>query len=124
MAIIGLNLPKICDQLGSGVAAGPRLASMPWLARFMDRKRCQKPITAFHSEMVPVTFASFSRLVQQADCVWQQAASLQEGRFAPGTIKLTSGAAELRFDSGTNVVLKNPCELAIETADSARLLAG
>lgn len=64
------------------------------------------------------------RLVQQADCVWQQAASLQEGRFAPGTIKLTSGAAELRFDSGTNVVLNGPCELAIETTDSARLLAG
>ena len=64
------------------------------------------------------------RLVQQADCVWQQAASLQEGRFTPGMIKLTSGAAELRFDSGTNVVLNGPCELAIETADSARLLAG
>ncbi len=44
--------------------------------------------------------------------------------FSAGTIKLTSGAAELRFDSGTNVILEGPCELLVNTADSARLLAG
>jgi ferric-dicitrate binding protein FerR (iron transport regulator) len=64
------------------------------------------------------------RLVQQADCIWEQGPSLQEDRFSPGMIKLTSGAAELRFDSGTNVILEGPCELKIETVDSAELLAG
>lgn len=64
------------------------------------------------------------RLVQQADCVWEQGPSLQEDRFSPGMLKLTSGAAELRFDSGTNVILEGPCELKIETVDSAQLLAG
>jgi len=44
--------------------------------------------------------------------------------LSAGMIKLTSGAAELRFDSGTNVVLEGPCELLVSTADSARLLAG
>lgn len=63
-------------------------------------------------------------LIQQTDCVWQQAPALQDGRFTTGPIELASGAAELRFDSGTNVVLEGPCRLEIQTADSARLLAG
>jgi ferric-dicitrate binding protein FerR (iron transport regulator) len=62
--------------------------------------------------------------IAQAACVWQQSPSLPNGMFNAGMIKLTSGAAELRFDSGTNVVLEGPCELLINTADSARLLAG
>lgn len=64
------------------------------------------------------------RLVQQSDCIWEQAPSLQEDRFSTGMIKLISGAAELRFDSGTNVILEGPCELSVETVDTARLLAG
>jgi ferric-dicitrate binding protein FerR (iron transport regulator) len=64
------------------------------------------------------------RLVQQANCIWEQAPSLQEDRFRTGMIKLVSGAAELRFDSGTNVILEGPCELSVETVDTARLLAG
>jgi FecR protein len=64
------------------------------------------------------------RLIQQADCVWQQAPSLQEDRFSAGMINLVSGAAEFRFDSGTNIILEGPCELTVETVDSARLLAG
>lgn len=64
------------------------------------------------------------RLVQQANCIWEQAPSLQEDRFRTGMIKLVSGTAELRFDSGTNVILEGPCELSVETVDTARLLAG
>lgn len=71
-----------------------------------------------------LTTVSLGRLIQQADCVWSRKPSLREDRFSPGTIKLTSGAAELRFDSGTNVILEGPCELNIETVDSAELLAG
>jgi ferric-dicitrate binding protein FerR (iron transport regulator) len=64
------------------------------------------------------------RVVPQADCLWGLAPSLQGDRFSTGMIKLASGAAELRFDSGTNVILEGPCELEVETTDSARLLAG
>lgn len=64
------------------------------------------------------------RLVQQANCIWEQAPSLREDRFGAGLLKLVSGAAELRFDSGTNVIMEGPCELSVEAVDTARLLAG
>lgn len=70
------------------------------------------------------TVQPLGKWIGQADCVWQQPPSLSDGLFNAGKIKLTSGAAELRFDSGTNIVLEGPCELVINTADSARLLAG
>jgi len=64
------------------------------------------------------------RWIAQAACVWQQPPSPTDEMFNAGMIKLISGAAELRFDSGTNVILEGPCELLVNTADSARLLAG
>lgn len=70
------------------------------------------------------TAAPLGKWIAQADCVWQQPPSLPDGMFDAGMIKLTSGAAELQFDSGTNVILEGPCELLVHTADSARLLAG
>ena len=70
------------------------------------------------------TTPPLGRWIAQAACVWQQPPSLPNGMFNAGMIKLTSGAAELRFDSGTNVVLEGPCELLVSSADSARLLAG
>jgi len=70
------------------------------------------------------TLPPLGRWIAQAACVWQQPPSLPDGMLGAGMIKLTSGAAELRFDSGTNVVLEGPCELLVSTADSARLLAG
>jgi FecR protein len=70
------------------------------------------------------TAPPLGKLVARADCVWQQSPSLADGVFNAGMIKLTSGAAELRFDSGTHVVLEGPCELFVNKADSARLLAG
>jgi len=70
------------------------------------------------------TAPPLGKWIAQAACVWQQPPSLPDGMFNAGMIKLTSGAAELRFDSGTNVILEGPCELLVNTADSARLLAG
>lgn len=70
------------------------------------------------------TASPLGRWIAQAACVWQQPPSLPDGMLGAGMIKLTSGAAELRFDSGTNIVLEGPCELLVSTADSAQLLAG
>lgn len=75
-------------------------------------------------EIIRPTELFLGRLAQHPDSRWRQPPSLRDGRFSAGTIELTAGAAELRFDSGTNVVLEGPCELVIETVDSARLLAG
>ena len=71
-----------------------------------------------------LTAPPLGKWIAQAACVWQQPPSLPDELFNAGMIKLTSGAAELRFDSGTNVILEGPCELLVNTADSARLLAG
>ena len=70
------------------------------------------------------TAPPFGKWIAQADCVWQQPPSLPGGVFNAGMIKLVSGAAEFRFDSGTNLILEGPCELLVNTTDSARLLAG
>lgn len=70
------------------------------------------------------TAPPLGKWIAQAACVWQQPPSLPGGMLGAGMIKLTSGAAELHFDSGTNVILEGPCELLVSTADSARLLAG
>jgi hypothetical protein len=70
------------------------------------------------------TAPPLGKWIAHAACVWQQSPSLPDGMFNAGRIKLTSGAAELQFDSGTNVILEGPCELLINTTDSARLLAG
>lgn len=64
------------------------------------------------------------RIVEQEDCRWKSRPRISEERFSSGTFELLSGAAELRFDSGTNVVLESPCQFVINAPDSAQLLAG
>jgi len=64
-------------------------------------------------------------IVQQGDCVWKSPANLAVGgRLSTGTLALTSGVAQLKFDSGTDVVMQAPCELTVVAADTARLLKG
>lgn len=61
---------------------------------------------------------------QQESCEWGAGLSLAAGQLQTGSLSLISGAAELSFDSGTDVVLEAPCELVVESSNSARLLAG
>ncbi|WP_169980817.1 FecR domain-containing protein [Tautonia rosea] len=72
----------------------------------------------------PADRRDLGRLVEGIDCRWRIPPALQAGRFSAGAIALASGAAELRFDSGTNLILQGPCELSVESTDSARLRAG
>jgi ferric-dicitrate binding protein FerR (iron transport regulator) len=61
----------------------------------------------------------------QHDCVWQgDLTVITGGRFSSRKLSLTSGVAELKFDSGTNVILEGPCELEVVDFDTAHLLAG
>ena len=57
-----------------------------------------------------------------------RACFLAEGdRVSPHTLDarpLASGVAQLKFDSGTDVVMQAPCELTVVAADAARLLKG
>jgi ferric-dicitrate binding protein FerR (iron transport regulator) len=61
----------------------------------------------------------------QHDCVWHgDSTVITGGRFASRKLSLASGVAELKFDSGTNVILEGPCEFKVVDVDSAQLLAG
>lgn len=61
----------------------------------------------------------------QHDCVWQgNSTVVTGGRFSSRKLSLTSGVAELKFDSGTNVILEGPCEFQVVDFDTAHLLAG
>lgn len=61
----------------------------------------------------------------QRDCVWQSSSTvITGGRFSSRKLSLASGVAELKFDSGTNVILEGPCEFEVLDVDTARLLGG
>jgi hypothetical protein len=61
----------------------------------------------------------------QHDCVWQgDSTMITGGRFSSRKLSLTSGVAQLKFDSGTNVILQGPCEFNVVDVDTAHLLAG
>ena len=47
-----------------------------------------------------------------------------KGRLAPGTLRLESGMANIRFDSDALLSLEGPAELIIENAMRARLVSG
>ena len=96
---------------------------LPKQAEQQTEQQTGRPAEA-SSPMTLPTAPVLGKWVAEANCVWQQPPSLADGRFTAGLIKLESGAAELRFDSGTIVVLEGPCELMVNTADSAQLLVG
>ena len=64
-------------------------------------------------------------VLQRSDSVWSTSPNeLASRRFSTGMLALASGVAQLRFDSGTDIVIEGPCELDIDSDDSAKLLAG
>lgn len=63
-------------------------------------------------------------VLHQQDCKWGEKPFLTGSRFAPGTLHLMEGVAELEFDSGVHVLLEGPCEFVVSDRESARLLAG
>lgn len=63
--------------------------------------------------------------IRQTNCSWDQIPeSPLNGHFSDGWYKLTSGVAELRFNSGSRLTIEGPCELLVDSNSSARLTAG
>lgn len=61
----------------------------------------------------------------QHDCVWRDDTTLITGsKFLAQKLALSSGVAELRFDSGTNVILEGPCEFEVRDVDAGHLMVG
>ncbi len=64
-------------------------------------------------------------LRRTADCEWDDGQILRAGwRLMPGELRLKQGVAEIRFDSGTELVVEGPSTLRLDSADSAMLLRG
>lgn len=66
----------------------------------------------------------FGSLRLSNDGRWAEIDRSKQQRFREEHVTLETGVAELLFDSGTNLVLEAPCELAVLSADTARLIRG
>jgi ferric-dicitrate binding protein FerR (iron transport regulator) len=84
-----------------------------------------EPITEEPNRATVNRVAYVGTFGQQQDCVWNSSSNATPGiRFSTERLSLVSGVAELKLDSGTNLVLEGPCELEVVGVDAAQLLAG
>lgn len=71
------------------------------------------------------TVTTVATLEWRSSGSWEVPPKLEDGsRVEPGEVRLESGIAFFRFDSGALVTLEGPASLVIETAMHARLLSG
>ena len=90
-----------------------------------QRTRPPQEIAGQPREIIVDPLFHLGTVLQQEDCVWSSSDSVTAGsRFSAGPLSLVSGVAQLRFDSGTDVVMQGPCELRVVSDDTAQLLAG
>lgn len=69
--------------------------------------------------------STFAVLESASDAAWEGAINITDGsKLGPGRLRLQSGMASIRFDSGALVVLEAPAEFEIESAMRSRLLSG
>ncbi|MEM6471260.1 MAG: FecR domain-containing protein [Planctomycetota bacterium] len=68
--------------------------------------------------------AHLGTIVEQSGNRWKVNPVSLGGAFVRGNLALEAGVAELRFHSGTNVILQAPCELNIIDGSNAELVVG
>ena len=91
-----------------------------WTSRSQPQQIAKAPVDSAVNRVVYV-----GTIGSQHDCVWRsKSAAIAGGRFSTQKLSLTSGVAELKFDSGTNVILEGPCDFEVLDVDAAQLLAG
>jgi len=107
------------------IAASVALIALSgWLWQ-QGSKRSQEQIAEQPRDAMADTLAHLGTVLQQEACVWTPSRTLSTGsRFSVGLLSLYSVIAELKFDSGTKVVMQGPCELQVASTDTAELLAG
>lgn len=108
-----------------GIAASIALIAVSgWLWRQLSEAP-QEQIVEQPRDTIGDTLAQLGTILQQEDCIWSPSQTLSTGsRFSVGPLLLVSGIAQLKFDSGTNVVMQGPCDLQVASADTAQLLTG
>ena len=71
------------------------------------------------------TAVPLGTVTQQDPCVWRGERTITSGgRVSASIMELVSGVAEVKLDSGTDVVLQGPCTLELLSANEARLSDG
>lgn len=65
-------------------------------------------------------------LIEGTDCEWANERSLSSNdrRLSSGWLKLVSGLAKIKFDSGSTILVEGPAELALDSPDSVTLRSG
>jgi ferric-dicitrate binding protein FerR (iron transport regulator) len=65
-------------------------------------------------------------LTKAADCVWESPRELLRvgSRLLPGELRLRRGIAQVRFDSGPELVVEGPAALRLHASTAATVLAG
>jgi len=65
-------------------------------------------------------------LIESADCQWanEDPRRINDRRLSLGWLKLVSGIAKIKFDSGNTILLEGPAELALDSPDSVTLRSG
>jgi ferric-dicitrate binding protein FerR (iron transport regulator) len=114
-------LPQVMLAIAASVAF---LAVGWWMWGHRDGNQPQK-IVEVPGDAIANRVVYVGTIGAQDDCVWQGDSTVITGaRFSSRKLSLTSGVAELKFDSGTNVILQGPCEFKVVDFDTAHLLAG
>jgi hypothetical protein len=100
------------------------LAQVSWwhLRTPVDRGGAAPP-PAVAAPTPPRYVATLTRVV---DCVWDDSAEARRAgaRLLPGELRLRSGVAQVRFDSGADLTIEGPAELHLESDTAAAVLRG
>src|SRR5947209_884014 len=75
---------------------------------------------------MPTTPRYVATLTQSSDCVWENlgGAGRVGSRLLTGELRLKSGVARLRFDSGPDLVVQGPAALRLDSDSAATVLSG
>ena len=98
------------------------IAALSWFPKNKEQQIAGSGISTSDGNFV--TEQALGQLIEQPNCRWQVKPVSWSGTFSSGSAVLQQGAAELKFGSGTNLILQAPCELKVTDASTAELLAG
>ncbi|WP_168566015.1 FecR domain-containing protein [Crateriforma spongiae] len=98
------------------------IAALSWTPKNNEQEIAGSQLSSSDGNFI--TENALGQLIEQPDCRWQVKPVSWEGTFRSGTAVLQQGAAELKFGSGTNLILQAPCELKVTDASTAELLSG
>jgi hypothetical protein len=128
-------LARLAEQMSA--AAAPRPAAAPSQLRYagvIAATLCVSivfqwilfPRTANQQDAYQQRAEYVATLARTADCVWEHDdVNWRAGwRLLPGEMRLARGVAEIRFDSGSELIIEGPAVVRIESVTAATVLRG